>query len=109
MKSRYLIRPKADQNILDQAVYLATEGGSHIGHEFLVALHHIFNLLARQPRIGWRFALSSADIGPVRAFTVSGFRRFIILYRVSDDVIEILRVVHGSRNLSGLLSREGIE
>ncbi len=109
MKARYLIRPKADQDIQDQAIYLAAHSGSHVGHRFLVAAHHTFNLLAGQPRIGWQFTLRSTELSSVRVFTVSGFKKWVIIYRVRDEAVEIPRVVHGSRDLLALLSREGLE
>jgi toxin ParE1/3/4 len=34
---------------------------------------------------------------------VSVFRRYLILYVVRDDLLEIRRVVHGARNLSDLI------
>ena len=82
MKARYLIRPKADQDIQDQAIYLAAHSGSHVGHRFLVDPHHTFNLLAGQPRIGWQFALRSPELNPVRVLTVSGFRKSVVISRV---------------------------
>ncbi|HEY6352137.1 MAG TPA: type II toxin-antitoxin system RelE/ParE family toxin [Candidatus Angelobacter sp.] len=56
MNARYLIRPKADGDIEDQAYYLATHATPEIGHRFLAAAHETFALLATQP--GWvhRFA-----------------------------------------------------
>ena len=43
--------------------------------------------------------------------TVSGFgfEKMLVLYRPHSDWVEILRVVHSSRNLEALLRREGIE
>jgi plasmid stabilization system protein ParE len=33
----------------------------------------------------------------------------LVLYRPSPDGVEILRVIHGSRNIAALLRREGVE
>jgi hypothetical protein len=40
---------------------------------------------------------------------VSGFEKMLVLYRPSPHGVEILRVVHGSRNIAALLRREGVE
>jgi len=40
---------------------------------------------------------------------VKGFERILILYFPLPDGVEILRVVHGSRDLQALLWREGLE
>jgi len=44
----------------------------------------------------------------MRVFRVSGFEKILVLYLPRTEGIEILRVVHGSRNLRALLAREGI-
>jgi plasmid stabilization system protein ParE len=49
MSARYVLRPKADQDLLDQAYYLATEASLEVGQRFLVAAHETFSLLAIQP------------------------------------------------------------
>ena len=38
----------------------------------------------------------------IRVFRVGGFESMLILYRPLENGIEILRVVHGSRNLRAL-------
>jgi hypothetical protein len=37
VSTRYVLRPKADQDLEQQAYYLATEAGPETGHPFLVA------------------------------------------------------------------------
>jgi len=49
---RYLIRPKADEDLDDQAVYDAAEGSPALGRRFLVAAHKTFALLSTQPEMG---------------------------------------------------------
>jgi hypothetical protein len=52
---------------------------------------------------------TASQLSQMRIFRVSRFERTLILYLPNADGIEVLRVVHGSRNLQALLSREGIE
>jgi len=105
----YVVRPKADQDLDDQAYYLATQAGPDLGHRFLLAAHETFGLLATQPQIGWHPRLKHPDLTSVRAFQVSGFEKMLVLYRPRPDGVEILRVLHGSRNLQALLHREGVK
>ena len=109
MSARYAVRPKADQDLEDQAYYLATAASPDIGHRFLVAAHETFALLATQPEMGWHSRLTDPALGSMRVFRVSGFKRTLVLYRPRPDGVEILRVVGGSRNLEALLRREGLE
>jgi plasmid stabilization system protein ParE len=42
-------------------------------------------------------------------FSRDWLRKMLVLYRTSPDGVEILRVIHGSRNILALLRREGVE
>ncbi len=108
MSNRYLVRPKADGDLDEQAYYYATKTPA-LGHRFLVAAHETFNLLATQPEMGWRPRLQHPGLRSLRIFRVEGFERIIILYLPFAEGVEILRVIHGSRNLEAVLSREGLE
>ena len=105
----YVVRPKADRDLDDQAYYLATQARSEVGHRFLVAAHETFSLLATQPEIGWHSKFKIPALRSLRVFRVAGFERMLILYRPRADGVEILRVIHGSRNLEALLRRQGLE
>jgi hypothetical protein len=50
-----------------------------------------------------------AKIKELRVFRVKGFETILILYLPLPDGVDILTVVHGSRNLQALLRREGLE
>jgi toxin ParE1/3/4 len=93
----------------EQALYLAIEASPEVGHRFLLAAHETFLLLAKNPQMGWHARLKATELAGLRVFRVTGFERILVLYRPDDSGIEILRVLHGSRNLQALLGREGIE
>lgn len=108
-ESRYVVRPKADRDLEDQAHYYGTEATPEVGHRFLVAAHDTFGLLATQPNMGWQSRLTHPELRVLRVFRVKGFERILVLYLPLLDGVEILRVVHGSRNLQALLRREGLD
>lgn len=107
-ESHYVIRPKADQDLERQSHYYATAASPEVGHRFLVAAHDTFGLLATQPNMGWPSRLRHADLERLRVFRVKDFERILVLYLPLLDGVEILRVVHGSRNLQALVRREGL-
>lgn len=109
MSARYLIRPKADRDLEDQAYYLSTKASPTLGHRFLAAAHETFAFLSSHPGIGWNARLKYPDLQSLRVFGVLGFKKMLVFYRPSSEGIEILRVIHGSRNLTALLQREGLE
>jgi hypothetical protein len=59
--------------------------------------------------MGWHPRLKYPDLKTLRVFRIKGFERILILYLPLLDGVEILRVVHGSRDLLALLHREGLD
>jgi len=108
VSARYVLRPKADQDLDEQALYLAQQASTEVGHRFLIAAHETFTLLASQPEMGWQTRLKHPALTSLRLFRISGFDLMLILYRPITDGVEILRVIHGSRDIERLLRREGI-
>jgi toxin ParE1/3/4 len=104
----YVIRPKADQDLDEQAYYLATEANPETGRRFLVAAHETFALLSTQPQMGWRVRVRHPRLASLRVFRISGFEKVLVFYLPFTSGIEIVRVVHGSRDLVAFLRRENI-
>lgn len=104
--ARYEVRPKADQDLDDQAFYYAREASPHVGHRFLASAHETFSLLSTQPDLGWNPKLRHRDLGNLRLFRIREFPKILILYRPFANGVDILRVIHGSQNLHNLLRRE---
>ena len=71
MIGRYFVRPKADQDLDQQAEYLATHASPEVGHRFLLAAHETFALLASEPGMGWRSRLKHPDLSQMRVFRVT--------------------------------------
>lgn len=75
MNARYVLRPKADQDLDQQAYYLATEASPETGHRFLVAAHESFALLSTQPQMGWCVRVRHPRLASLRLFRISGFEK----------------------------------
>ena len=75
MSAVYVLRPKADQDLDDQAYYLATQAGPELGHRFLLAAHETFVRLTTQPQIGWHPRLKHPNLDSLRVFQVSGSKK----------------------------------
>jgi toxin ParE1/3/4 len=107
VKSRYVLRPKADQDLDQHAYFLAKEASPEVGHRFLVAAHETFTLLATQPGMGWPFRLKPPELESLCVFRISGFEKMLVLYLPIPSGVEIVRVVHGSRNLLAFCEASG--
>lgn len=86
----YRLAEEADSNVAELYRYGTIEFGEIAADNYLSALHDIFDLIGRFPRIG-------RDIGDgYRAYT---FRVHILFYVVHpDDTVEIMRVMSARSN-----------
>jgi len=107
VSARYTVKPKADRDLDEHADYLAREATVNVALDFLSASHETFVLLAENPNMGWSSRLKNPALKTLRVFRVTGFDKMLIFYRPRSEGIDILRVVHGSRNLRALFRRRG--
>lgn len=99
MSRRYVVRPAADRDIDEISGYLEENAGIDISLQFISEVYAAFALLATQPEMGWRLKSRFAN-HEVRVFRVSSrFSDYLILYHLCFGRLEIVRVVHGSRDL----------
>lgn len=77
-------------------------GNPQVADAFLEAAYDTFEFLSRNPSLGRR----RGDLGhpEVRSWRIAGFRRYLIFYRELPGRIQIWRVLHGARDLDGVLS-----
>lgn len=98
--SRLVIRERADRDIDEQLVYLARQ--SHATAErFLEAIDRTLKILAESPDRGFLW-----DADGIRVWSIRGFTNWLIFYRLIDDGIEIIRILHGARDLATLQDEE---
>lgn len=69
---------------------------------FLRACNIGIQALAQMPELGRARNFRNPRFSSVRAWPVKGFERYLIFYRPLADGIEILRVIHGARDLERL-------
>ncbi|TAF91716.1 MAG: type II toxin-antitoxin system RelE/ParE family toxin [Oscillatoriales cyanobacterium] len=46
----------------------------------------------------------SSRMGEIRQWRIKDFQDYLIFYRIQDDRVEVLRVLHGARDLEDILS-----
>ncbi len=84
--------------------------GAYIGRDsldaeirFYDAADATFQLLARNPKIGRRWAASSPHLEGIRVWRIKGFENRLVFYRPIEGGVEILHVFHGARGVESLL------
>lgn len=92
-------RSPAYQDLRRQALYLAAEAGADVATRFLEASQKAFETLAKMPEMGRVRRFPHAEVGELRSWAIPGFERYLIFYRALPDGIEVIRVLHGMRDL----------
>jgi toxin ParE1/3/4 len=100
---RVIVRPGASRDLDEQADYITTDSNIETALRFYQAADETFELISRHPRIGRAIQLLSPLFVNARLFPLKDFDRFIVFYRPLRNGIEILRLVHGSRDIERLL------
>jgi toxin ParE1/3/4 len=97
-------RPIVIQDLIDISTYIS-HGNLDAGDRFIYVAKPTFQLIAKSPGIGRFSGFTNPEVAQVRQYTVKGFPNYLILYELTEDTIDIIRVLHGARNLENTLSR----
>src|SRR5690349_15518283 len=95
---RLTVLPRADRDIDDHFLYIANDRFDS-AIKFLVAVRADMNKLCDMPGMGPVWGLTRSDLRDVRFWPIGGFRNFLIFHRPTKDGIEVLRVIHGARDI----------
>jgi toxin ParE1/3/4 len=104
MSRKLIIRNRATQDLRQQANYILSNGSVGAAEHFLELAEATFAQILMVPRIGKSVNFLLERMGEVRQWGIKNFQDYLIFYRLQDEQIEILRVLHGSRDLAGILS-----
>lgn len=98
-----LKRESAKRDIIQQWVWYAENASIEVADRFLLAVDNTLRLLCAEPELGAVLLVSKAQLDGMRRFPVSdGFEKILLFYLPSRDGVDLVRVVHGSRNLARL-------
>lgn len=105
MSYRLVIRPQADRDLDDHAMHIASDN-LDAGLRFYDAARVTFDSIADAPMAGRIFEIGRSNLGEIRKRNIRKFANFLVFYRVHDDHVEIIRVLHGARDLPAALQTE---
>lgn len=106
MKLRLALKPQADRDIDNHFEYIAKDNlEAAIG--FYEAAFSSFDVLLRNPQLGPRRDFQNSLLKDIRLWFVKGFEKYLIFYRATDELVEIVRVLHSARDIDRILSGEG--
>jgi toxin ParE1/3/4 len=100
--ARVLVRAAARIDINSIADYIARDN-LDVALRFYDAAEQAFQLLATYPNAGARRLSQHSDLKDVRSWPIAGFRNYVIFYRSVAADIEIIRVLHGAREVERII------
>ena len=104
MSYQLIVKNRATQDIRQQANYILVNGNARTAERFLELAEATFVQLATIPGMGKIVRLVSSRMGEIRQWRIKDFQDYLIFYQIQDDRVEILRVLHGDRDLEDILS-----
>ena len=99
-------RQKARQDLVDIFRYHAREAGLRVAQRFFAQTEATFARLAGMPGIGTPYEHDHPALSGLCFFPISRFRKYLVFYRSVADGIEVVRVLHGARDIHVILAEE---
>ena len=96
-------RESAKRDLIAQWVWFAENVDIDTADRFLEAANSTVSMLAGQPEAGYRPFVRRPELQGMRRFPVSdGYEKIFLFYFPLADGMELVRVVHGNRDLERL-------
>ncbi len=102
MAGRVVWRRLAEEDLTE--AYLFIGGDSPAAAERLLdAVDVASRFLLENPSAGRRRAFRSSRAHGIRSWAVKGFQAWLIFYRAVGEDVEVVRLIHGARDIPRLL------
>jgi toxin ParE1/3/4 len=105
--SRSVLRlPQADRDLIGCFASIGERVSLETAKRFLKAVDTDLRLIAKSPGVGAPHPTKNPRLLGLRCLRVSKFKGYLLFYRVFDDRIELVRVLHGARDIESILDAD---
>jgi toxin ParE1/3/4 len=94
--------PDAKRDLVEISVYIGRDS-LEAARRFRQAAQETFRQIAAMPGIGQPCPTENPELAGMRCVFVTGFSKYLVFYRPAGRAVEVVRVVHGARDLKQLL------
>lgn len=101
MKHRVALRQTAREDLIESYLFIGLDSPG-AAERFLLAAEESCDALADMPEIGHRWESEDDRLQGVRVWHVKGFESWLIFYRTTEMQIDVLRVIHGARDIAAI-------
>jgi toxin ParE1/3/4 len=102
MRKKILTRAKAEDDVYNQALYIARDSPK-AAQRYAFTVEKTIASLTENPKLGSLYKSREVRLKGLRKLPVPGFKD-IIFYLESADTIEVVRILHGARNIPTILN-----
>lgn len=95
---RVVVRPRAADDVVEIFATIAADD-PRAAERFEASVRRECDLLAAFPHLGRARGFRAPDLRGLRSRPISGFGSWLLFYRVESNAIEVVRVLHGARDL----------
>lgn len=99
------ILPAATGDLDEIVLYLRNDSIS-VSDRFVRAMDQVVQRLLEAPLIGRQRDSANERMKGLRSWPIPGFSNYLVFYRPLPDGIEVVRVLHGARDLASILGDE---
>lgn len=99
----FVLSPEALEDLDIIWVHIALDN-PQAADRLIEASYRIFKNLADQPELGPRRRFPGNEPKGIRFFVIPDFPNYLIFYRATGNGAEIVRVLHGARNIDDIFS-----
>lgn len=96
------ILPAADADVDGAADYIAQDN-LDAALRFYDAVSRTYRQLRDHPTRWPMYGLDHPRLVNIRKRHIAGFAKYLVFYRIEDSVVEIIRVLHGARDIPAVL------
>ncbi len=100
--AKFILSPRGQEDLWAIGEFIALDNPD-AAERVVEAAFGTFEGLAATPGMGVVRKFKNPRLRDVRFFPVSGFENYLIFYRPMADGVQVLRVLHGKRDVQTLL------
>ena len=99
-------RPRARLDLLEQFVYFGEQASVALAERYFAAVDATCRQLVKHPRSGTLYDSNIARLAGMRRVPVRGFGSYLLFYLPRTGGVDIVRVLHGARDIENLFVEE---
>ncbi|HWE39015.1 MAG TPA: type II toxin-antitoxin system RelE/ParE family toxin [Isosphaeraceae bacterium] len=104
--SRVIRRLAARQDLVDIAYHYISRGSPTTAQRFRGQAETLFRQLADMPGLGTSYDPDHPALAELRFLPITRFKNHLVFYRPIAGGIEVVRVLHGARDIHAILAEE---